>query len=35
MQKSKIYRITNNDLLTTLEQAMINEGIFMEIEIRV
>jgi len=27
--------MTNNDLLTKLEQATINEGIFMEIEIRV
>jgi len=27
--------MTNNDLLTKLEQATINEGLFMEIEIRV
>jgi len=32
VQKSKIYRMTNNDLLTKLEQEMINEGMFMETE---
>ena len=31
----EIYRMTNNGLLMKMEQATINEGIFMEIEIRV